>query len=306
MSEPNKDQHYVPKFYLKRFTKKSTSRFSVYDKESKKLLENQNPRNFAARRYYYDIENEIILGFLSDNERKALEERRVNAFNDSHFIEHYLDRVESDIAVVFNSIEKNPSLILNTEIQSKISIFLHLLVYRVDSYREQTDSLMRETNELLKKLPLSEDELKGQKEKLGLTESAKENQIRHLISTSSVLKTGLQLFENYNWYYGLVENPISHLVTSDNPAFQLYLGFNDICFPISPDTALVFRIKDPTAPLVSYDKPKDHIIMLSPRSVAVYNIIQETNARRFLFGNSEDLRFLIGINRIQDILKTSL
>ncbi len=48
--------------------------------------------------------------------------------------------------------------------------------------------------------------------------------------------------------------------------------------------------------------PEQAKITLSPRSVVVYNIVQECNAKNFLFGNTEEFKVLRGINIISKML----
>ena len=55
MGDKTIKQHFVPQFYLKRFTE-SNGRFSVYDIKSRIILTRQRPRGFATKRYFYDID----------------------------------------------------------------------------------------------------------------------------------------------------------------------------------------------------------------------------------------------------------
>lgn len=82
------------------------------------------------------------------------------------------------------------------------------------------------------------------------------------------------------------------LVISDNPAQGIMLGFNDICVPLRGDKAIIFRIANPDAPILSKDMPVGNEIILSERSVFAYNAIQLSYANRFMFGDKMSLTIL--------------
>ena len=96
------------------------------------------------------------------------------------------------------------------------------------------------------------------------------------------------LEENYNWYMGLVDSE-ADLIISDNPAQMISLGFNDICFPISPRKAIIMRVKEEGAKLVSNDMPVNDVIHLGNQSVLIYNLLQKAQAKRFLFGSERSI-----------------
>lgn len=303
MSGQTKNQHYVPVFYLNRFASKQ-NKLSVYDVSANRILNNQNPRNYASKRYYYDVDKETLLELLSETFRLLPNAANSSELSDTQFIESALNRVESDIARLFRKIEKNPEILYDEDNQIKLLIFLHQMIYRVDSFREHNNYLDQQLVEFLQTMGLSEEEIIAVKAKHGMRETPKENQLYQIVDIGSTFRTAITLLENYDWYYGIVDNKNANLVTSDNPAFQFFLGFNDICFPISPKMALIFRVKDADAPIISRDKPDGHRIALSQRSVVVYNIVQESNAYRFLFGSSEEFKVLRGINKVSEMLKS--
>ena len=49
------------------------------------------------------------------------------------------------------------------------------------------------------------------------------------------------LFENYNWYIGIVKGEMK-LIISDDVAKNIQLGCNDICIPISSDKGIIFEL----------------------------------------------------------------
>ena len=97
--------------------------------------------------------------------------------------------------------------------------------------------------------------------------------------------------ENYNWYIGTVTGS-QKLLISDNPAQGIILGFNDICIPLSGETAIIFRIANSESPILSEDQPAGNEIKLSDRSVFSYNAVQLSYANRFAFGDKSSLLLL--------------
>ena len=104
------------------------------------------------------------------------------------------------------------------------------------------------------------------------------------------------LFENYNWYIGIVKGEMK-LIISDDLAKNIRLGFNDICIPISSNKGIIFRIIDETAHLISKDELEGNVINLSEKSVFLYNTMQSSHANRFMFGNKYSLEILREINK---------
>lgn len=81
------------------------------------------------------------------------------------------------------------------------------------------------------------------------------------------------LQDNYEWYEA-VNNTELDFVVSDNPAHAIRMGFNDICVPITSRKAIILRVKDKAAPIISKDMPTDGIINLSLKSVIAYNKLE--------------------------------
>ena len=94
-----------------------------------------------------------------------------------------------------------------------------------------------------------------------------------------------------------------HFVISDNPAHMVRLAFNDICIPISCNKAIIFRIKDESAPIISKDMPIDGVINLSLNSVVAYNSLQLQSGQKFLFGTSKAVKFMKNIWELDQAIK---
>lgn len=159
------------------------------------------------------------------------------------------------------------------------------MTYRSEKYRNILDDVRRQTIHHLARfgiLPEQVDELK---------KTGKDNQLYQLLGVAPLLETAKKLTENYNWYIGTVPGEMKLLI-SDNPAQGIMLGLNDICIPLCGDTAIILRIVNPDAPIISEDLPVDNIITLTERSVFAYNSIQLSYADRFMFGDKGSLSFL--------------
>ena len=128
-----------------------------------------------------------------------------------------------------------------------------------------------------------------------LRKTGKDVQLYQLMGIRPTIETAKCLIENYNWYVGAVPGSMK-LVISDNPAQGVMLGFNDICIPLCGDKAIIFRIADPDAPILSKDMPKGNEIILSERSVFAYNAVQLSYANRFMFGDKMSLSILKAIH----------
>ena len=79
---------------------------------------------------------------------------------------------------------------------------------------------------------------------------------------------------------------------NNNPAQTVRNGFNDICIPVSSNKAIIFRIKDKVAPLISKDMPENGVINLSLNSVIAYNCMQLAMGQKFLFGTSNTIKYM--------------
>ena len=66
--EKTKNQHYVPRMYIKRFGygTEDNPRISVLKKAEGIPLHNQNPENFASKRFFYDTTEDVIADVLKE------------------------------------------------------------------------------------------------------------------------------------------------------------------------------------------------------------------------------------------------
>ncbi len=134
----------------------------------------------------------------------------------------------------------------------------------------------------------------------------KETQFYQIFSISELLKTASMLIENYDW---LIGNNISDInfIVGDNPAGDIFIGFNDICFPISQRKAIIFRTKRHNGYLISQDESKNgKTIDLSLQSVLAYNTAQIAHSYRYYFGDKKTFALLEKINNMAGINPISI
>lgn len=284
MSGQVKNQHYVPRMYLKRFAP-DKKRLSVWNLMSDEILTRQRPENYATKRYFYDANKEELKRALEEMAKLYPNAMPIIDAADEQFVEKGLSRMEADASKILELIDKDHNALYDETIMQKLIIFLHDLAYRSEKYREQLDSIREQTLTHLKRMGISTEQVDG------LEETGKDSQLYQLVGIAPLLKTAKMLVENYNWYIGTVSGKMK-LVISDNPAQGLFLGFNDICIPLSGDNAIIFRNIDPDAPIISKDLPVGNEIQLTERSVFAYNAIQLSYANRFMFGDKASLSFL--------------
>lgn len=284
MSGQVKNQHYVPRMYLKRFAP-DQKRLCVWNLMSDKILTRQRPENYATKRYFYDANKEELKRALAEMSKLYPDAMPIIDAADEQFVEKGLSRMEADASNILELIDKDHALLYDDTIMQKLIIFLHDLAYRSEKYREQLDSIREQTLTHLGRMGISPEQVDG------LEETGKDNQLYQLVGIAPLLKTAKMLIENYNWYIGTVSGKMK-LVISDNPAQGIFLGFNDICIPLSGDKAIIFRVNDPDALIISKDMPVGNEIKLTERSVFAYNAVQMSYANRFMFGDKASLSFL--------------
>ena len=283
MAKSVKNQHYIPKMYIKRFSP-NEKKVCVWKVKENEILTRQEPSKFASRRYFYDASAQELRESLAEIAELFPEAVAKVDFDDEQFLEKALSRVEGAAASIMDAICEDGSVLFDETNMATLVIFLHELAFRSEKYRTTIDNTRSQLLTFLKTLGVEETV-----EELRMT--GKEIQMHQLMGLRPVIKTSRSLIENYNWYIGSVLGHLK-LVISDNPAQGIMLGFNDICIPLSGEKAVIFRIADPDAPILSKDMPVGNEIILSERSVFAYNTVQLSYANRFVFGDKMSLLLL--------------
>lgn len=302
MSNKIINQHYVPKFYLKGFCD-NKSKLCLYDRRLKIIRRNQKVRNFAAQRYYYDIETEELKNILKPWLDLYPSLKNEIDFDDPQYVEKFFSRVESDAAKVIKGIMNDPLQIYDEKNKLLISNFLYLLAYRNANYRDSMSDLYKQFMEQLKERLYDDNARRKITEELGMSKGAKHYQLSKIFNLIGLIHFGEHLIKDYEWYCGIVQGPFG-LLTTDNPAINIILWLNDFCFPITPKFSLIFRVKDPNAQMICPDMPNGNIIPLSILGVYNYNNynLRAFNPYKYVFGDFNDLKTQIKKELIVKIL----
>ncbi|MBR5900762.1 DUF4238 domain-containing protein [bacterium] len=304
MSNIVKNQHYLPKFYLKGFCDQE-SKITIFDRERGEIRFNQNPQKYAVERYFYDTDSKELKKLFE--KWVILYPKLCNIINidDKQFIEHFFNRLETDIAKLFETILNDPDVLYDQKNQSLIAYFLYTLAYRTAPYRNSMDDSYNQFMSQMKERNLDENMIKKISEDIGMSSGAKSYQLEKLFDIDSINDFDYFIKNNYSWYYAIVEDTYG-LLTSDNPALNGILHFNDFCFPLTPNFALIFRSKDPNAKFISQDIPHGNKLILSFESVLQYNRANLfiNYPYKYIFGQKRDIIKYLSFNSIEkELLK---
>ena len=288
MGKQVKNQHYVPKMYIKRFSPNG-KKICVWKLKENEILTRQEPGKYAARRYFYDTNEAELIESLKEMAKLYPEAVAKADVGDEQFVEKALSRVEGTTAAIMDAICEDSSQLFNDANMATLVLFLHELAFRSEKYRETIDNTRSQLLAFLDKLGVDTNAVEE------VRKTGKEVQLYQLMGIRPAVNTAKSLIENYNWYIGTVPGQMKLLI-SDNPAQGIMLGFNDICIPLCGDKAIIFRIANPDAPILSKDTPVGDEIVLSERSVFAYNAVQLSYANRFMFGDKMSLAILKAIS----------
>ena len=298
MGKQVKNQHYVPKMYIKRFSPNG-KKICVWKLKENELLTRQEPGKYAARRYFYDTNEAELLESLKEMAKLYPDAVAKADVSDEQFVEKALSRVEGATAAIMDAICEDSSQLFNEANMATLVLFLHELAFRSEKYRETIDNTRSQLLSFLDKLGVDSNAVEE------VRKTGKEVQLYQLMGIQPAVNTAKSLIENYNWYIGTVPGQMKLLI-SDNPAQGIMLGFDDICIPLCGDKAIIFRIANPDATILSKDMPVGDKIILSERSVFAYNAVQLSYANRFMFGDKMSLAILKMISenqgRIHDMM----
>lgn len=296
------NQHYVPRMYIKRFgygTEKKP-KISVLKKHEKEVMHDQNPYNFASKRYFYDTSEAVIEDVLKRDLEIFPAIKESEYYRDEQLVEHAFSRVEGEYRKLLDQIEANPFSIYEDECRARFICFIHELAYRTKSFRDTMDRINCETekflNEVCNNMGVSEDVRRRTIEEYctpGIN-----IQLEQVLSVKPVLDTMERLMINYDWYIGYNDTKLDFVI-SDNPAQMVRHGFNDICIPVSKNRAIVMRVKEKGSLMLSSDEPDGKIINMSTEGVMKYNVMQISMAQMYLFGTKA------AINIMNDLLLRS-
>lgn len=299
-----KQEHYVPRFYLRKFS--NQDKISVYEIEKKKFFKT-NINKIACEKYFYDLNYDSLKELLIEQKKiynipdDVFEEK----CNDVQFVEKALSRLENEFSVLLNKFENDYSMINDEEFLRKFFLFAHVQSLRTVGLREGLENIASQTKEWLGKLNIKNIDYPLD---LEASDIAKRNQLNEILSIASVYKKAIVFFENYNLYIG-VNKTNFEFILSDNPLTYFMLGFNDICFPINPYLSIIMQVKEADAEhkICNITPDENNIINLTEFEILKYNVLQLNSNARFLFGSESSLKkFVYGIEMVQKMANSKL
>lgn len=282
-----KQEHYVPRFYLKRFS--DNDKISVFDIKGERIF-TTNIKKIACNNRFYDLNSNE----LSDALRLQKEICNISddvfekECNDVQFVEKALSRLEDKFSSQLIKFEEDYNLINNEDFLRTLFLFAYTLSIRTVGFRDGLENIARQTKKWLENINIKNIDYPIDKEP---EEIAKINQINELLSISIVSKKALTFFDKYNIFIG-INNSDEDFIISDNPLNYFFLGFNDVCFPINRKLSIIMQVKDADSDhkICNIKPNKNKIINLTAIEVKKYNNLQVCSNGRYLFGSENVLK----------------
>lgn len=282
-----KQEHYVPRFYLRRFS--DNDKISVYDLDSDRIF-STNINKVACNNYFYDFDSEELKKALKH--QKELYNIPDDVFEkectDIQFVEKALSRLEDKFSNMLIKFDNDYSLINDDEFLRTLFLFAYTLSIRTSGFRKGLEKIATQTQDWLKKLNLKNVDYPMDKNPKDI---AKINQINELLSISSVYKKATLFFDNYDLFIGVNKTKIDFII-SDNPLNYFFLNLKDICFPLNRNLAIIMQVKkaDNEHKICNIKPDKNNIVNLTEIEINKYNNLQICSNAKFLFGKEEILK----------------
>ena len=282
-----KNEHYVPRFYLRRFA--NNDKIYAYDLEKDNLFQT-NINKIGCNNYFYDVDSNVLKESLSEYKDiyKIPDDIFEKECEDIQFIEKALSRLEDKFSVLLNNFEMDYSIINDEEFLRTFFLFMHTQSIRTKGFRNGLENIANQTKTWLEKLNIKNVNYPIE---LEAKDIAKLNQIKELLSLSSVYKKALSFFDAYDIYIGVNNTDIDFII-SDNPMSYFLVGFNDICFPVNSKLSIIMQVKEVKDEFkICCIKPdKSKMIHLTKKEVIKYNVLQQYSNSKFLLGSEQALK----------------
>lgn len=282
-----KNEHYVPRFYLRRFA--NNDKIYAYDLEKDNLFQT-NINKIGCNNYFYDVDSNVLKESLSEYKDiyKIPDDIFEKECEDIQFIEKALSRLEDKFSVLLNKFEMDYSIINDEEFLRTFFLFMHTQSIRTKGFRNGLENIASQTKTWLEKLNIKNVNYPIE---LEAKDIAKLNQIKELLSLSSVYKKALSFFDAYDIYIGVNNTDIDFII-SDNPMSYFLVGFNDICFPVNSKLSIIMQVKEVKDEFkICCIKPdKSKTIHLTKKEVIKYNVLQQYSNSKFLLGSEQALK----------------
>lgn len=282
-----KNEHYVPRFYLRRFA--NNDKIYAYDLEKDNLFQT-NINKIGCNNYFYDVDSNVLKESLSEYKDiyKIPDDIFEKECEDIQFIEKALSRLEDKFSVLLSKFEMDYSIINDEEFLRTFFLFMHTQSIRTKGFRNGLENIASQTKTWIEKLNIKNVNYPIE---LEAKDIAKLNQIKELLSLSSVYKKALSFFDAYDIYIGVNNTDIDFII-SDNPMSYFLVGFNDICFPVNSKLSIIMQVKEVKDEFkICCIKPdKSKTIHLTKKEVIKYNVLQQYSNSKFLLGSEQALK----------------
>lgn len=282
-----KNEHYVPRFYLRRFA--NNDKIYAYDLEKDNLFQT-NINKIGCNNYFYDVDSNVLKESLSEYKDiyKIPDDIFEKECEDIQFIEKALSRLEDKFSVLLNKFEMDYSIINDEEFLRTFFLFMYTQSIRTKGFRNGLENIASQTKIWLEKFNIKNVNYPIE---LEAKDIAKLNQIKELLSLSSVYKKALSFFDAYDIYIGVNNTDIDFII-SDNPMSYFLVGFNDICFPVNSKLSIIMQVKEVKDEFkICCIKPdKSKTIHLTKKEVIKYNVLQQYSNSKFLLGSEQALK----------------
>jgi len=284
-----KKQHYVPQFYLKRFTQDGKQLF-VFDKFARTTFKS-NISNVASERYFYDIPHGIAAEDV-----------------DPQSVEKVLSNIEADFSNVIEDVLRTADGRERIDCDQKLAMafFITIQILRTQEFRSlYTELVEKGAKAVLDKIvqvkmsDVSPDEYRVQfNQKTASLEQAK------FMFNPAILNGLVQVLNNHIWIVGTNETT-QPLYTSDSPVVKrahkkhpfvscsgLASEGIEIAFPITPKHVLILCERTLFRHYAKWDCKS---MSLDADNVTYYNCLQVFQSYRQLYCPSNEFSLAEGI-----------
>ncbi|EPZ44473.1 DUF4238 domain-containing protein [Alicyclobacillus acidoterrestris] len=283
-------QHYVPRMYLKHFSRPDKrAQLFVFDKEVRKSFPS-SVNNIAAERFFYDL--------------PPVESKELDFEDDPQVVEKIFSELENVVSrilkKVISSYYMTPRMKLSAltlfspEERGNLVIYIVLQLLRTPKAREMLTEFQEKLMTAYLKTQVKSGQLRGLR--VQMKEEAQSLHHAEILFTEAVVDKLCFILAQYIWCvaYRTSEEPI---YTSDNPVVaynhiskQIKMsGYGvpgiEILFPLNPDLLLILR--EPTH-FHKYLACDGKFVELRSDATNLYNGLQVLLAKRFVFSSTND------------------
>lgn len=288
--ELKKRQHYVPKFYLKRFADSKDQVF-VFDKfENKDFRTHIN--NIAQETYFYDFPGEL----LSLEERQLVE----NAFAEfDNWCAKIIQNFFEEITVRRKGKKPTQRKILHKKEKIQLAEFMVLQLFRTKEFRETWIEMSEKAFQvILEKFIIPSNPITApDKYKVEYNRDFASVDQAAFVFNEETLRTFVGILVSHIWLIGLNETKKT-LWTSDHPFtrrahlkrdFISHTGIAspgiEIAFPLSPRVILILFERTYFKRINNLD---GRIVQLNEDNVDYYNSLQMYSSYRQIYSSDDN------------------